>query len=223
MNEAEWLRCAGPSPMLEFLKGKVSERQLRLFASACCRRVWGLIGEKGRKGVEVAEQYADGTRCQRTLCRAWTAAQAEARKVKKRAAECASLAAARAVAPDRRWEPTRLNASAAALAAAWAVKCRHRGSNEALSAESKAQADLLRDIFNPWLPSIPPALLAWNDGAVARVAQMIYQDNEFGDLPILADALEEAGCTNADILNHLRSPGPHVRGCWAVDLLSGRT
>jgi hypothetical protein len=65
--------------------------------------------------------------------------------------------------------------------------------------------------------------LAWNDGIVPKLAQAIYDDRVFDRLPILADALEEAGCTNADILNHCRQPGEHVRGCWVVDLLLGKS
>ena len=58
---------------------------------------------------------------------------------------------------------------------------------------------------------------------VVQLAQSIYDDRAFDRLPILADALEEAGCTDAAILDHCRGPGPHVRGCWAVDLLLGKT
>jgi hypothetical protein len=54
------------------------------------------------------------------------------------------------------------------------------------------------------------------------MAQAIYNDRRFSDLPILADALEEAGCTDPDILTHCRGPGPHVRGCWVIDLLLGK-
>jgi hypothetical protein len=57
---------------------------------------------------------------------------------------------------------------------------------------------------------------------VERIADTIYRDRSFTDLPILADALEDAGCDNADILSHLRGPGPHVRGCWALDLILGK-
>lgn len=66
---------------------------------------------------------------------------------------------------------------------------------------------------------INPSWLAWNDGTIPRLAQAIYSDRRFSDLPILADAIEEAGCTDAEILAHCRAEGPHVRGCWVVDLL----
>jgi hypothetical protein len=62
----------------------------------------------------------------------------------------------------------------------------------------------------------------WNESTVTELAQAIYTDRAFDRLPILADALEEAGCTDAAILEHCRGPGPHVRGCWVVDLLLGK-
>ena len=75
-------------------------------------------------------------------------------------------------------------------------------------------------LFRP-LP-LDPRWLAWNDGAVRKMAQVIYDDRAFDRLPILADALEDAGCDNAAILSHCRGPGEHVRGCWVVDLLLGK-
>jgi hypothetical protein len=80
------------------------------------------------------------------------------------------------------------------------------------------QSNLLRDVFgNPFHSvSLDPA---WITPLVKGLALSIYDDRNFTDLPILADALEEAGCTNADILQHCRGPGPHVRGCWSLDLI----
>jgi hypothetical protein len=70
--------------------------------------------------------------------------------------------------------------------------------------------------------ALHPAWLAWNGGTVPRLAEAIYREEAFDRLPILADALEEAGCTDAGLLGHLRGPGPHVRGCFVLDLLTGR-
>jgi hypothetical protein len=90
------------------------------------------------------------------------------------------------------------------------------------------QASLLRDIFgNPFRPaSVNPAWLAWDNGAVVNLARAAYDNRALpagtldnARLGILADALEEAGCDNQAILGHLRSPGPHYRGCWPVDLV----
>jgi hypothetical protein len=62
-------------------------------------------------------------------------------------------------------------------------------------------------------------VLAWNGGTVPRLARTIYRERCFEDLPVLADALEEAGCDDDGILAHCRRPRPHVRGCWVVDLV----
>jgi hypothetical protein len=83
----------------------------------------------------------------------------------------------------------------------------------------------LHDIFGP-LPFRPvaldPAWLTWQGGPIPKLAQATYQERAFDRLPILADALEESGCDNADLLSHLRGPGPHARGCWALDLILGK-
>jgi hypothetical protein len=84
----------------------------------------------------------------------------------------------------------------------------------------------LHDLFGalPFRPVIlEAAWLTWQGGMVPKIAQAIYNDRRFDHLPILADALEEAGCTDADILNHCRQPGEHVRGCWVLDLLLSRS
>ncbi|MGL4550687.1 MAG: hypothetical protein ACRC33_05830, partial [Gemmataceae bacterium] len=84
--------------------------------------------------------------------------------------------------------------------------------------------DTVRELFGdpPRWRVIDPLWLSVNDGAAGRLARAAYDRRHFGLLPVLADALEEAGCADADLLTHLRSPGPHVRGCWALDLLLGR-
>jgi hypothetical protein len=102
-----------------------------------------------------------------------------------------------------------------------------------LSTENAAQASLLRCIFGP-LPfralTITPALLTWNDGLVVKMAQATYDDRHLPSghldpdrLSVLGDALEDAGCDDAELLGHLRGEGPHWRGCWAVDALLGRS
>jgi hypothetical protein len=99
-------------------------------------------------------------------------------------------------------------------------------------AEQIVQAALLRDLFGP-LPfrsiTFPPCVRTWNEGTVQRLAEAAYQERalpastlDLGRLAVLADALEEAGCDDEEILGHLRGPGSHVRGCWVVDLLTGR-
>jgi hypothetical protein len=88
--------------------------------------------------------------------------------------------------------------------------------------ERLKQSNLIRDIFGNPFRSV--ALnSAWQTSTVTGLAQAIYTDRAFDRLPILADALEDAGCDNADILNHCRQPGEHVRGCWVVDLILGKS
>jgi hypothetical protein len=125
-----------------------------------------------------------------------------------------------------RWKPE----EAAAQAAEFGAEVADRRGEE--PAERAAQCDLLRDLFgNPFRrPALQPEWLTWNDATVVRLAQAAYDERELpagtldnGRLAILADALEEAGCTDPDILGHLRGPGPHIRGCWPVDLCLGKS
>jgi len=94
----------------------------------------------------------------------------------------------------------------------------------ARNVEKTKQIPLIHCIFgNPFCPAcIDSAWLTWNDGTVVSIAEAIYTDRAFDRLPILADALEDAGCDNRDILEHCRLPGVHVRGCWVVDLVLGK-
>jgi hypothetical protein len=214
MTEAEWLACTDPRPMLEFLRDKANERKLRLFACACCRRIWRLLSdERSRKAVRTAERFADGlaTRQQLRAARAYAAdayafAQGGPYYAPAAHAACAHAAAARAI--DEVAEAARCAAAHPATT----------------NTEEAAQAALLRDLFgNPFRPvTAAPAWLLWNGGTVVQLAQTIYEERAFDRLPILADALEEAGCDNADVLAHCRSGGEHVRGCWVVDLLLGK-
>jgi hypothetical protein len=85
-------------------------------------------------------------------------------------------------------------------------------------------ADLVRDIFgNPFrIPIAVPSWLDWKSGTVPRIAESIYRDRCFDSMPVLADALEDAGCQDGEILRHCRESQRHVRGCWVLGLLFGR-
>jgi len=85
----------------------------------------------------------------------------------------------------------------------------------------ETQSNLLRDIFgNPYRKV--KLTRKWLTSTVVLLARQMYETRDFSPMPILADALQDAGCDNEDILNHCRQPGEHVRGCWVVDLLTGR-
>jgi len=87
------------------------------------------------------------------------------------------------------------------------------------------QCSHLRDLFGP-LPfrpiSLQRAILHWKDATIPKIVKAIYDDRTFDRLPALADALDQAGCTNTDILAHCRQAGEHVRGCWVLDLILGK-
>jgi hypothetical protein len=226
MTEAEWLECTDPYRMLDFPRGKACGRKLRLFACGCCRqRVWPLLTDpRSRDAVEVAERYADGLVNYAALRGAWIAAgavcaPAQAFSANGRAAAAAAFAAHRSHACAR-WAAGRVF-SVAYYASAPDPEA-HR------AAERAAHLALVRCVFgNPFRPvPVPDAWWTWNGGTIRKVAQAVYDERvlpegalDAGRLAILADALEEAGCTNADILGHLRGPGPHILGCHVMDRL----
>jgi hypothetical protein len=223
MTEAEWLACDNPMPMLEFLRGKVSDRKLRLFACACCRRLWHLMPESySRRAVEASERYADGSAGAQELLSARSEADRYMRQVPR---EYAPFVTTDSSAQRAAEEASRdLPYLAAWNAGDYATE--YHAFEQAQLAEEVGQSDLLRDLFgNPFRPApcTHPDWFAWGGGTVPRLAQAIYADRAFDRLPILGDALEDAGCTDADLLTHCRSGGSHVRGCWAVDLLLGKT
>jgi len=124
------------------------------------------------------------------------------------------------VAYDLVYDPP-FDAVAVAAQRAAGVRADAEGTNAAAESESEAQLHLLRDIFgNPFRPAaIDPS---WLTSTVVALARGIYEERAFDRMPILADALQDAGCDNEDVLGHCRGPEPHVRGCWVVDLLLGK-
>jgi hypothetical protein len=238
VTEAEWLGCTDPTPMLEFLRRKVSDRKLRLFLCACSRQTGHLLtDQRSWQAVEVAERYVDGLASPEELAAAHTAACEAALMIGERLR--AELDAAPASLHERLRRGTSDDPAVAtayrkldAASAAWEVA--HTACEEikdewtatrSRRADSVVQCQLLRDIFFllPFHPAtVAPSWLAWNDRTLPKLAEAIYQERAFDHLPILGDALKEAGCREPVILNHCRGPGPHVRGCWAVDLILGK-
>jgi len=227
MTEQEWLACADPQEMLGYLRGKATDRKLRLFAVACCRRAWQTLGHpRGAGMAEVAERFADGLA---------TAEELEACRndavMDLRSADGAPEWAGRMDLPPG-CDNSFMEAAACDFTSEGAATeslsghIRSAYPRTAITPAPLEECALLRDIFGPLpfrLVAIAPAVLAWHDGTIPKLAQAISDDRAFDGLPVLADALEEAGCDNADILNHCRRPGEHVRGCWPVDLILGKT
>jgi hypothetical protein len=202
--------------MVDFIRSRASDRKLRLFAAACCRGVWDLLAfQESRDAVEVLERCADGLLPSSAMNSAWASASQvrivrKPRKTDPRTQAVAAWAVSTALFPD-------------VFTAVTSTSGQLRGL-ESLSDESERQCDLLRDLFgNPFRAApAPPALPA----DAASLAQAAYDERELplgsldpARLCVLADALEEAGCTDESILTHLRTPSLHVRGCWALDLV----
>lgn len=240
MTEAQWLACIDPAPMLTYLHGKVSERRRRLFASACCRRLWHLLpDERSRRAIEAAERNADEETDEQELRLASTAAE-NAVEARYAAIIGSALADAQARAASAVLNLTAANADTAAdYASANAGSAAYHAGTAAgassasaeRSSERARQADVFREVFgNPFRPlTVRSAWLAWNDAVVVRLAQAAYDERNLPAgtldntrLAILADALEDAGCMDARILGHLRKGGDHYRGCFVVDALLGK-
>jgi hypothetical protein len=223
VTEAEWLACTYAAPLLEFLRGKASDRKFRLFAVACCRR----LGEdrlsfylETEQALLVAERFADGLASEEERASAAALAEqavtAEVNAVGRAGTE---MAVASAVASDI--------AAAAPAAASLALQAGHDHGlyrHDDMAEQGRRQVRLVREIFgNPFRPvTLDPAWLAWDGGTVAKLAQAIYDERAFDRLPVLADALEEAGCDSEGLIQHCRAEGEHFRGCWAVDRLLGK-
>jgi hypothetical protein len=226
ITESEWFASDDPKTLLrhlQFSDANVSERKLRLFACACCRRIWHLLNDHSRKIVEACEVVMDGEVSPFDPFGIWRLGSgetlAEHGDLPARAAQHVTWPFELSVSPKSAYQ---IAAEGSADDAAEATENAEQGSGDR---ERAVQASLLRDVVaDPFrsAPLLPPGVRGWNDGAVLFLARSIYGERAFGQLPILADALEDAGCADDAILAHLRSAGPHVRGCWALDLILGK-
>jgi hypothetical protein len=212
MTEAEWLASEDPARMLSHVRQMSSVRQLRLFAVGCCRRVEEKITlPRSAEAISDAELYADGRLGRHELSRVREAVLAEQKASENVAGwSIVSVALGAINGYDPECWDTYANAQQASLLI-----------SDDYPAEWAAQASLLRCIFgNPFCPvSFSPA---WRTDTAVSLARQMYEGRDFSAMPILADALQDAGCDNEDILNHCRGGGPHVRGCWVVDLVLGK-
>jgi hypothetical protein len=236
MTEAEWLACGEPGEMIDHLnerfhakkKGKRAARQSlvrkkRLFCCGGCRLMWDLItAEQARRAVEVSERFADGE-----------ATEAECQKVEEQFEHLRGRSATESLmfvlAFWTVWSDGRGNHDTGAIyfcdpaaeyLAHQAARRKGRAWEKAKTAGLAQLSNLLRDTFeNPFRPvTFSPQ---WRTDTVVSLARQMYESRDFSALPILADALQDAGCASAAILDHCRGSGPHVRGCWVVDRVLG--
>lgn len=253
LTEAQWLSNTSPYVLLRYLQQHCvitrtvgGRRRLRLFCCACCRQIWPLLDDSGRRVVEMSEQFAQGLARKSALTLVWHQAQAVSGASMERmrrgvgdypadhlAATVNEIKLAHSLAQAAEWTASPRFAVRSAeivslVTASAVVQQRGELSQEenARSYEAAAarQCGPLRDIFgNPFRSvAVDPGWLAWRGGLVTSMARKMSETGDFSDLPILADAVEEAGCASEDILVHCRQSGEHVRGCWLIDLLLGK-
>jgi hypothetical protein len=235
MTETDWLTCSDPIRMLEFVREAATARQLRLFQVACCRRIWQFVTDPDSRAlVELIERAADSPldmEAVRALpydaltddCGGPGPAERHAYMVAGHIGYCLIGPIHGSTFPSDDWQ----NAVSAANGAATVVAEAQRlpDGDEFLPAyqahmagEHAAQCDLLRDIIrHPNTQAEADAL--WRTADVVGLADAIYTDHVWDRLPILVDALMEAGCADSSVVTHCREGGPHVRGCWVLSLI----
>ena len=249
MTGDEWWTCTDPMQMINALRGRVSERKLRLFACACYRGSGRAFSRRAVKVIELVDRWADGTAtedevssltypppdhaappnqdCDELPWEVFALAEYEAHSAALLGIEVVRADPALEGGCEMTWNncPDYLR---------WVFGCpRQLGPSQKwhwLAAVGMSVVGLFAgDPARPFRPEPPPpwptpaADPSWLTSTVIALAEGIYADRAFDRLPILADALQDAGCENADILDHCRGPGPHVRGCWVVDLVLGKS
>jgi hypothetical protein len=222
VTEQEWKESENIEQMLECVVSegfpdaepcnwRRGERKKRLFVCACVSRIWNLLPEEYKAIFEMLEPDLDGLVSDEIRQAKWSAAE-------RISWEHDNLLFA--IGYDDIGLLCYIVAGVAAVASTGSSGV-PRQTEARQQQEQREQASMLRDIFgNPFRPATLD--LGWLTPSVVELARTIYEDRAFNGIPELADALERAGCINADILNHLRRPGPHVRGCWVVDAILGK-
>jgi hypothetical protein len=215
MTEAEWLSCDDPVRMLAVLQTRGSGRKLRLFAAHACRASPNLgAHENLEAAVDAAEGLADGVASDEELAGAGEAIDWGRWEM------CESLnhlSLAVSVAVQR--PPVRVSDAQEVVGHVALIHplCSPNGREED---GYPRQCEILRELF-PFRPVTFDS--AWRTVTAVALANLMYDSRDFTPMPILADALQDAGCDCEDILKHCRdASAPHVRGCWVVDLVLGK-
>jgi hypothetical protein len=222
MTEEEWLACRTSRRLLDFLSGRLTERKALLIGCGCCRQSWPEVSlAEFRSVIPILESMADGGASEREVAEGRRAAnyaldmstgtiRGIPRRYKTRAANCGAWAVRELFS----WDRLDAGRVASAVEHLWYV-------GELPSVVARRHARVVRDIAgNPFRPvTFDPA---WRTSTAVALARGMYESRDFGAMPILADALQDAGCDSDDILDHCRGPGSHVRGCWVVDLILGK-
>lgn len=242
--EQEWLTGDDPGQLLDMViqphyprVREFTERKFRLWSCACGRLVWERMAfatATCREVVELAERYADGeipiTQLEAGSRRLEEALESVPdQEARARADCCAAEVALSAVWTDSDLAFRSRQGPGAVHFLAWDVEYYSAGGEELgentmwelKERTERALSDLLRDIFgNPFRPIA--FCLEWRTDTTVALARQMYESRNFDALPILADALQDAGCEDEQLLGHCRGSGPHVRGCWVIDLVLGK-
>jgi hypothetical protein len=217
MTEEKWLAGASLTRMLTYLREKVGDRKNRLFNVACCRRIWHLYTKPAvRDAILVGERYADGQADREELRAALRTIHAARAQAVVSSPTGLALQAAGFVAVE--YSPKWPLASATNVLDVMVSQADKENLPALREQEQRASVALLYEFFgNPFRPiSLDPSCLSGN---VRSLAAAIYEERSFEAMPILGDALEEAGCLDQAILTHCRSGEAHYRGCWLLDLI----
>lgn len=238
MTEIEWHECDTPTDLLQFLRPKLTQRKSRLILCASARFVWDqLIQDVFRQCVEQGEEFAEGKVAREALESVYTRSCSHrsshhglthAEKQARTLARSVAVGCASAYDISFAWLKNTLETTArikgwlaAVEVPAWDLQKGpfHVGRRRA----EEELCSRIRELTNPFCRTPNKSkLLQWQGGVVRTIAEQIYHESRFEEMPILGDALEEAGCEDRTILDHCRSSEPHLPGCWVLDHLLDR-
>lgn len=216
MTEPEWLTSDRPLAMLRHLLPlRHEDRLFRLVACACLRRLWPLADRAGREAVEAAEAFAQGRADRRRLERAFRAAERAAQRT------WVEWQAGQASDPAMQVSFHARDAAGSSGREAALAACSTLVGTMKLIPSAEA-AVLVREVFgDPTREAqLPAHWRTWNEGTIPRLARHAHEGGHYDELPVLGDALEEAGCVDRPLLEHCRSAAGHVAGCWVLRLLA---
>jgi len=219
MTEEEWRSAEDPAVLSAGSRKAATDRKLRLFACGCCRRFAEFDQfDSYFEHLESGERLADTNKTKAALKRSRSALQARR----------SPLLDVSGAGHSREWLWLWLGEVALgdnmfrSFSQAISDASSSNGARREFVKPVVADAThLYRDVFgNPFRPvAFDPS---WRTSTAVAIAKGMYDSRDFAAMPLLADALQDAGCEHADILDHCRGPGPHVKGCWVVDFVLGK-
>lgn len=212
MTEEEWLACGDPKTMVTWLSGRITPRKNRLLLLACCRTYPEVELVELNPALAAAERHIEGVMSSDEA--SWWAEETnrlKTRQVEEQDFEKAALARTVQYIFE---EP--------GVAFPGYLYWHNEYPWPKLKEESdRISCCFIREVLNPF--SSPLVEPSWLTSDVLALTCGIYEERAFDRMPILADALQDAGCTNEDVFSHCRDANQtHARGCWIVDLLLGK-